>query len=224
MILLFSCKGDQPKVDVDNTLDIAIRRETTIISLFLNPNSTFKQEWRQSRRLFIATHRRPISSELLWYQSYRCTSNYCAFSQLHFLGPTLLHRSSHVDRLQQKCPSCWTQTVFAWPDSWRPRGYQRQSPLAVSPREWHQPGTLFQCRYLKSDCPHLCCRCCYPLLHHLLRHSCCRHFHRSILPAIHWSGVGRASATYTSNRNNALFSFPSTDDYFISKRVLAHST
>jgi len=43
MILLFSCKGDQPKVETDNTLDIAIRREPKMVNPYLNPTSVARE-------------------------------------------------------------------------------------------------------------------------------------------------------------------------------------
>ncbi len=37
IIFLCSCKGDQPKIETDNTLDIAIRREPKMLNPYLNP-------------------------------------------------------------------------------------------------------------------------------------------------------------------------------------------
>ncbi len=37
MIILYSCKGDQPKIETDNTLDISIRREPKMLNPYLNP-------------------------------------------------------------------------------------------------------------------------------------------------------------------------------------------
>lgn len=43
MILLYSCKGDLPKVDTDNTLDIAIRREPKMLNPYLNPTAAARE-------------------------------------------------------------------------------------------------------------------------------------------------------------------------------------
>ena len=42
-ILLFSCKGDPPKIELDNTLDIAIRKEPKMLNPFLNPTSAARE-------------------------------------------------------------------------------------------------------------------------------------------------------------------------------------
>ena len=43
VILLCSCKNDQPTVEIDDTLDIAIRREPKMINPFLNPTSAARE-------------------------------------------------------------------------------------------------------------------------------------------------------------------------------------
>lgn len=43
LIFLFSCKGDQPKVESDTTLDIAIRREPSMLNPYLNFTSTARE-------------------------------------------------------------------------------------------------------------------------------------------------------------------------------------
>jgi len=43
MIFLFSCKGDQPKIVTDDTLDIAIRREPKMLNPYLNPTAVSRE-------------------------------------------------------------------------------------------------------------------------------------------------------------------------------------
>lgn len=43
IILLFSCKSEVPIVEIDDTLDIAIRREPKMLNPFLNPSSTARE-------------------------------------------------------------------------------------------------------------------------------------------------------------------------------------
>lgn len=43
MILLFSCKSEQPTISVDNTLDVAIRREPKMLNPYLNPTSAARE-------------------------------------------------------------------------------------------------------------------------------------------------------------------------------------
>ncbi len=42
-ILFFSCKGDPPKIQLDDSLDIAIRQEPKMLNPYLNPTSTARE-------------------------------------------------------------------------------------------------------------------------------------------------------------------------------------
>ena len=43
LLFIWSCKGDQPKVEMDSTLDISIRREPKMINPYLNPTSLARE-------------------------------------------------------------------------------------------------------------------------------------------------------------------------------------